>query len=67
MDKRCGRDGGVLIVLAAAYDRPGRGTRVGDGKDCGGSGFDRPGLGSLLCSGASQGVCAIVIFIAIFD
>jgi len=52
-------------VLAAAYDRPGRGTRVGDGKDCGGSGYDRPGWGSSLRSGAGRGMRAIVIFVAV--
>ena len=62
----CRDDRRVLIVLTAVYDWPGWGTRVGDGKDCGGSGYNRPGWGSSLRSGASQGVCAIVIFIAIF-
>ena len=63
--RRCRGDGGVPIVLAAAYDRPGWGTRVGDGKDCGGSGYDRPGWGSLFCSSASRGVSTTVMFVAV--
>ena len=55
----------MLIVLAAAYDRPGRGTRVRDGKDCGGGRYDRPRGGSLFCSSTSRGVCAVVVFIAV--
>jgi hypothetical protein len=41
--RRCRGDRGVLIVLAAANDRPGQEMRVGDGKDCGGRGYDGPG------------------------
>ena len=63
--RRCRGDGGVPIVLAAAYDRPGWGTRVGDGKDCSGSRYDRPGGRSLFRSSASRGVSTIVVFFAV--
>jgi hypothetical protein len=48
-----------------AYIWPGRGARISDRKNRSGGGQDWPRRGSSFCSGASQGVCAVEVFVVV--
>src|SRR6267154_2260081 len=63
---RCREDGGVLFATAVKYDRPGWRVRISDSQNRDGSGYVRPGRRSLLHSGVRQGVCAVVVLVAVF-